>query len=288
MADFEKLVSDSRRSDFSTEDIWSLNATVPESVDACVHAFIKRTVWDAPASQAVCSWDGDLTYRQLDELSSCLAHHLIELRLRVGDYVLLALEKSFISPVAVLAVMKAGGVSIALQNAPSQPVGLSESVSFSTVLCLSTPGNLSELKDAGLKNVLTLDSSLLLRLSTKPRSSRLPVISPVDYLFATFGATSELPTLALVTHGQFSSAIVYQQRWLGLSRDTRTLDYLPYSSPLAWCYLLHTLSCGGCICITSPLDDSAISVPGEASGNANCAFVRQIGLGAYVSTAYQL
>lgn len=261
-------------SDVSIEDIWSQNSQVPEAVEACVHAFIKRAVWESPDSQAVCSCDGDLTYKQLDELSSILAHHLMDLGIRVGDNVLLSFEKSPIAIVAVLAVMKAGGISITFDSPDSRTHNSNTPTAMSGSLCLTSAGNFLAIKDAGHENVLILDNQTLLDLSRSPKSSTLPKVRPSDGLFATVEYSSDgLERMALITHSQFSSAIVYQQKALGFSKDTRTIDYVPYASPVAWCYLLHTLSCGGCLCMPSPHRDSGILLPSSAPGNANCAFV---------------
>lgn len=258
----------------SIEDIWSQNASVPETVEACVHALIKRTVWEFPNSQAVCSWDGDLTYKELDTISSTLAHHLVDIGLQVGNYVLLSFEKSLLAPIAVMAVMKAGGVAIALDGFSSQPAGPRTLTRFASCLCISSASNFPGLTDAGMEHILTLDRQFLLELSAKSTASRLPKVSPSDGLFATLDTTStDFPKTAIVTHSQFSSAVVYQQKALGFCKDTRTIDYMSYASPVAWCYLLHTLSSGGCLCMHSPHRDSGVLLPSSAPGNANCAFV---------------
>ncbi|KID94297.1 non-ribosomal peptide synthetase, partial [Metarhizium majus ARSEF 297] len=258
----------------SIDDIWSQNASVPESVEACVHGLIKRTVWEFPNRQAVCSWDGDLTYQQLDNISSTLAHHLVDIGLQVGNHVLLSFEKSMLAPIAVMAVMKAGGVSIAVDGSLSQLAGPESLKQICTSFCISSAANRPALTDAGVQDILILDHPFLLELSTRPRSSQLPKVTPSDGLFASLDTTSKnFSATGTVTHSQFSSAIVYQQRALGFGKDTRTLDYISYTSPVAWCYLLHTLSSGGCLCMPSPHRDSGIVLPKSAPGNANCAFV---------------
>ncbi|KHN96131.1 non-ribosomal peptide synthetase [Metarhizium album ARSEF 1941] len=253
----------------SVEDIWSQNAAVPETVEACVHALVKRTVWQFPGRQAVCSWDGDLTYKELDAVSSKLALHLVDIGLRVGNHVLLSFEKSQLAPVAVMAVMKAGGVSVAVDGSHCQLASWASCTRFS--LCLASAAHAPALADAGMQDILTLDRQFLLGLSAKSTSSRLPKVTPSDGLFATLDpASAASQKAAIVTHSQFSSAAVYQKRALGFCKDTRTLDHISYASPVAWCYLLHTLCSGGCLCMPSPHRDS---VPSSAPGNANCAFV---------------
>ena len=40
-------------------DIWTWNATVPQSVDTCVHDLIAQTVSQRPSAIAISAWDGE-------------------------------------------------------------------------------------------------------------------------------------------------------------------------------------------------------------------------------------
>lgn len=63
-------------------------------VERCVHDVIGDRVREAPDKDAICAWDGQLTYRELDHVASRLAERLV--RLGVGPEVLVPLcfEKS--------------------------------------------------------------------------------------------------------------------------------------------------------------------------------------------------
>lgn len=71
---------------FDLSQICEWNARVPRPHDACLHAVIKEQARRRPQAPAVCSWDGDLTYAELDALFTKLAHQLS--RLGVGPEVL--------------------------------------------------------------------------------------------------------------------------------------------------------------------------------------------------------
>ena len=97
--------------------IWNWNATVPNTIKACLHNLITERAQKQPRAPAICAWDGNLTYSELSILSSQLAFYLIdELGIKPGQIVLLCFEKSKWMPLAMLNVMKAGGVSVALDN----------------------------------------------------------------------------------------------------------------------------------------------------------------------------
>ncbi|VUC26266.1 unnamed protein product [Clonostachys rosea] len=97
-------------------DIWSWNASVPETIELCVHELFDIAVKRQPEAPAVCAWDGSFTYQQLDNLSTILAHHLTARGIGPGDLVPLFFEKSRWTPVAMLGVMKAGAASVAVDT----------------------------------------------------------------------------------------------------------------------------------------------------------------------------
>jgi non-ribosomal peptide synthetase component F len=74
--------------------IASWNRDLPQSVEACVHDLVLEKCIYTPAAQAVCAWDGDLTYAQLEEHSRLVGLHLQqEENLICGDIVHLLLDK---------------------------------------------------------------------------------------------------------------------------------------------------------------------------------------------------
>lgn len=96
----------------------TLQAT-PVRVDRCVHDLIEEQACRQPEAPAVCSWDGDLTYRSLQRLSSKLAHYLRTLGAGPGKIILFCFEKSLWAVVNTVAILKSGSVFVALD--PSTP-----------------------------------------------------------------------------------------------------------------------------------------------------------------------
>lgn len=74
--------------------IWRWNGTVPESSEICVHNLIVETARQQLSASAVCAWDGALTYGELNEYSTRLAHHLVQLGVGDGSIVPLFFPKS--------------------------------------------------------------------------------------------------------------------------------------------------------------------------------------------------
>jgi non-ribosomal peptide synthetase component F len=70
------------------------NSTPLEKFERCVHEVIQDQALRRPDSEAVYSWDGSFTYKQLDKITSRLAGHLIELGVGPEIRVPLCFDKS--------------------------------------------------------------------------------------------------------------------------------------------------------------------------------------------------
>lgn len=106
-----------RKEDY--EKIWVWNANVPLMVKRCLHRLIEEQAQARPSAPAIHAWDGDLTYSELDDLATRLAHRLVGMGIRPQEVVPLCFEKSMWTTVALLAVLKAGGAICMLE--PTYP-----------------------------------------------------------------------------------------------------------------------------------------------------------------------
>jgi amino acid adenylation domain-containing protein len=92
---------------------WSLaGPTYPR--DRCIHEIIEDQVKRAPDADAVVFEQDRLSYRELNRRANQLAHHLLDLGVGPEVPVALFLERSLELAVAVLALLKAGAVSVPL------------------------------------------------------------------------------------------------------------------------------------------------------------------------------
>lgn len=95
--------------------IGAWNAEVPKTIDGRLGDVIAARAREQPYAASVCAWDGELSYGELLELSNRFAYRLVQEH-GVGPEVVVpvCLEKSLWTPVAMLAVILAGGVVVAL------------------------------------------------------------------------------------------------------------------------------------------------------------------------------
>lgn len=106
------------RQDLDT--IWQWNERCVSPAEDCVHHILESSMEAHAHREAVFSWDGVLSYGELDRLSGALARYLREVH-HVGPEVAVALlfEKSCWCVVAQVAVLRCGGYFVTLQ--PSWP-----------------------------------------------------------------------------------------------------------------------------------------------------------------------
>lgn len=58
------------------EQIWEWNCSLPTPVEQCVHNAIQERAIAQPNAPAICAWDGELTYMELDQLAGRLVNQL--------------------------------------------------------------------------------------------------------------------------------------------------------------------------------------------------------------------
>ena len=91
-------------SDFDKTRLQEPNREMPPLQNLLVHEVIEAQAQHKPVKEAVCAWDGTLTYEELDQRAHILAMHIIAAGVKVGDYVSLLFEKSKWYIVSILAV----------------------------------------------------------------------------------------------------------------------------------------------------------------------------------------
>jgi non-ribosomal peptide synthetase component F len=91
------------------EQVLKWNSLVQlQEVEQCVHDVITKRCQANPFAQAVCAWDGTLTYAELDSLSTLLAVRLGVITQGTESFIGLLFEKFMWTAVSMIAIMKSG------------------------------------------------------------------------------------------------------------------------------------------------------------------------------------
>lgn len=234
-----------------------------DTEDRVVYELIQETVAKQPSRPAIWSWDGELTYSELDTESTRLAKRLRFLGCSVGSIVVLCFEKSIWAVVSMLAVAKAGAAFVHID--PNGPVERIKSIVEQTgsTLGLSSAGNAARISGI-LPTTLTVDRSTIASfLSTPQQECDLsPEADPssVLYIIFTSGSTGN-PKGVVIQHRSFCSAAKHNRSWLQIEKDSRVLQFTSYCFDASLEEIFTVLIAGGCICIPSEQDRLA-DIPG--------------------------
>lgn len=219
----------------------------------CIHEMIQQTVIDQPSRPAICSWDGELTYSELDNLSSRLASHLQrDLGCGSDSVVVLCFEKSLWAVVSMLAVAKVGSAFVHVDiNAPPER----NRTIVRQCRCdvgLSSPTNAEKLQILVPASVVVSgDTMERLRQSTYDTKKATP--ANILYIIFTSGSTG-IPKGVDISHRSFCSAVTYNQSWLRIQSHSRVLQFTSYTFDASLEEMFTVLVSGGCICIPSEED----------------------------------
>ncbi|KAH7127879.1 hypothetical protein B0J13DRAFT_588601 [Dactylonectria estremocensis] len=240
--------------------IWGWNKDVPPTTHACMHTLISDMVREQPDAPAICSWDGDFTYQEVEDHSDLLAHHLISLGLKVGDVVPLCFEKSRWTVIALMAVNKAGAAFVLMD--PSQPLQRRQTMAAvvqAPLILTSRSLGPSGMETAPEAQTVVVDEPTLQSLakSTSPKGA-LPDV-PTDsllYCIFTSGSTG-VPKGVMIDHKTYTTSAIIRSGAIGYARDSRALDFTSYAFDVSIDSMLCTLLRGGCLCI--PTDDDRMN-----------------------------
>ncbi|KUJ06201.1 acetyl-CoA synthetase-like protein [Mollisia scopiformis] len=241
-------------SDHSSKQVMHWNRRLPVTVDRCIHDVIHGHVVRKHTAPAVCARDATLSYPELDEISTRLAFHLVELGVGPETYVPLCFQKSAWMVVSMIAVLKAGGAFCPLDH--TQPHGRLKSfvddVRGDLILC--SQESFGKLSGACTK-IIVVDMNLVQTLSYPAETYSFPRATPNNsaYIIFTSGTTGR-PKGTIIEHGAFCTSALEHSRAMDLTSMSRVLQFASHTFDASVMEILTTLIVGGCVCIPSEQD----------------------------------
>ncbi|OBT52937.1 Nonribosomal Peptide Synthase (NRPS) [Pseudogymnoascus sp. 24MN13] len=238
--------------DLDRRDLQRWNQQHPSTIESTAHEMIRQRVLESPGSQAVESWDGGLTYLELDTLSSRVCSLLLEAGAHQGDCIPLCFEKTVWTVVAMLGVLKSG-CSFMLMDV-SHPTSRLQTLSKETkaTIVLSSSGQEDRAISLAPRTIVVSASSLSAPAGNEQHEIE---VSPSDVAVVIFtSGTTGTPKGIQLEHKSLCSSLVALAKLSGISNQTRYFQFSSYAFDAAFGEILMTLMHGGCVCIPSDAD----------------------------------
>ena len=236
---------------------WNPPNPFAAQVNACMHDLVSAQSEQMPDSEAVCSWEGSLTYLELNRLSGIAADRLRSVGVGPGHYVPFAYEKSLWAVVAMLAILKAGGAFVPLN--PQDPKVRLEQILLSVgAQVVATSERFMGLFREIVKEVVviskeTVQSRDLTCANGHDGNVKMVTRSacPEDPIFVLFTSGSTGTAKGMIhTHRSSCTHAFSHGKAMGY-HGARVLQFAAYTFDVAIFDIFTTLLFGGCICVPS-------------------------------------
>ena len=220
-----------------------------------MHDMVSERAQQFPDKVAIDSWDGTLTFGQIDHYSTFMAQSLVAEGVRPHDIVPLCFEKSRWAIVAVMATMKAGA-TFAMMD-PSLPLARLQNmaVQINAKLIVS-----SRIQHDFATSIMPAASHLVVEEDAFKQAlpgslKKLPAVNPdtLMYIIFTSGSTGT-PKGVTISHKTYTSSAIPRAKAVGYTEKSRVLDFASYAFDVSIDSMFLTVGNGGCLCIPSEED----------------------------------
>ena len=241
--------------DFDRIQRWNLPS--PDKINACVHELVLQHAKDSPESPAVCSWNGNLSYGDLEKSSLPLMQHLVSLGVGPEILVPICFKKSMFAIVSMIAILRAGGAFVPLD--PSHPQDRIDGIikKANAKLVMASPET-EHVFEGLAASILSVSQQFLKSLSLQgqaadPVAHAEPRPDNAAFVLFTSGSTGK-PKGIIQEHASVCTSSIAHGRALHMSSQSRVLQYAAYTFDVSMMDIFTTLICGGCVCVPSEED----------------------------------
>ncbi|PYI00024.1 acetyl-CoA synthetase-like protein [Aspergillus ellipticus CBS 707.79] len=221
------------------------------SVEACVHDVFHQKALARTDAPAICSWDGEFTYQELDQVSSALARLLRSHGVDRGSIVPFCFQKSAWAVIAMLGTLKAGAATVALSS-DFPPTHLNHILSqANATVCLVDRKNHDGLKHIGVE-LMVVEPSLFEDIPNEASTviSQNSTSKDIAFIQYTSGTTG-VPKGVVLEHGAFMTGMGSLHQSLHIVPESRVLQFASYIFDASLMEVFATLTVGSCLCIPS-------------------------------------
>ncbi|KAL6163153.1 NRPS [Exserohilum turcicum] len=242
--------------DEDRKQISSWNSDIPAAVENCLPMIFQESVKRAPEAVAIDSFEGTMSYGELDLKSSQVAAQIMQQGVTVGDFIPIAFEKSIWAIVPMMGVMKAGAAYVPLDMAhPDNRLKTIMAQLGHVRLVLASQINTKRMQTLA-DSVLTVSSGTLLDMASAPVA--LPTITPECSAYCLFtSGTSGVPKGVVLSHRAVNSSTFHHGALMGCNSSTRMYQFAAFTFDACILEIFTTLMYGGTICV--PSEDERMS-----------------------------
>ncbi|MFC5743619.1 non-ribosomal peptide synthetase [Dyella tabacisoli] len=228
---------------------WS-QAHTPYPHDRCIHELISAQATRTPQAPALSDTREELSYADLEHRSNRLAHHLRSLGVGQEVVVGLCMSRSADMVIALLAILKAGGVYLPLDE--HLPAGrMAYLLEDASVAVLITEARLEDVLPSYWGHLICVDEPRLQALvEAQPDTSpeRLATPDNLAYVIYTSGSTGH-PKGVLVAHRGLVNMLEAHRRSFDVRPGDRVLQFTSLSFDVSMLEILLPLSSGATLCV---------------------------------------
>ncbi|KAA8642651.1 Nonribosomal peptide synthetases (NRPS) [Aspergillus tanneri] len=229
--------------------IFDWNSSPPAAVVKCAHELFRERAALQPLASAIDSWDAQLTYAEVEDMSNRLAWMLHDVGVKAEVIVPLCFEKSAWYVVTMLAVLKAGGAFVPLDPA-HPPARLYEIVNQVNAPVVLTTSKYHNLFTESAVRVIIVDAAFIQQQDAHLEDIQSITVTPENlaYLIFTSGSTGK-PKGTMIQHQSFCSGGMHQGEAAQMGPHSRIFQFASYSFDVSILEILTGLIFGACICI---------------------------------------
>lgn len=200
----------------------------------CVHRVFEYHSRLAPSANAICSWDGNMNYSELNKHASSVALQLVELGVSPGVYIPFCFEKSMWAVVATLAILKAGAAFVPLD--PDHPISRVTDIvqSVDAKIVIASPIHAHLFMHVVDHIVILSSPTVRALLNTSDCTFSSSVVSPQDpaFLLFTSGSTGR-PKGIIQEHSSVVSNAFAHGKAMHYRKDSRVLQFAAHTFDVA-------------------------------------------------------
>ncbi len=242
-------------SDSDVREIWKRNANMPGPVEGTALDIFSDHVRLTPDGLAVHAWDGDMTYQELDKLSTVLSLRLARIGARKGIIVPVCVEKSLWTIVAVLGVAKTGAAFVLLdEDLPQERLRqLAQLIAHETIAVVASAAQQHRASLLG-SAVVVVDSAHLREAEALEHNGACiqHSVEASDIIYVVFtSGTTGIPKAALIRHSNICFFASSVGELSDVSNSSRILALASYAYDVSLGNIFLALLSGACICIPS-------------------------------------